>query len=340
MEFLNATVDQITNIFVQASGSTSWLVLIVVFLAVFVLVMAVAMLLAGRSPVERRLAGESVQGLIGETAGVESLRQQARETPWKKIVEGLESYVTPDDNKALSTMRRRMIHAGFYGPNAVRTYFALRILSAIAFPVAYVIWLSLVATDIPLYLSLYFLVILAFVGYILPRAVLDRKIQLRQLAVQEGFPDSLDMMVVCVEAGLGLDAAFNRVGTHMASAYPVLSQHFAMVALELRAGKSREEALRGFADRIGLPEISSFVTLMIQSDQLGTSIAQTLRVHSDEMRTKRMLRAEEKAMRLPVLLAIPLVVGILPSMMTVALLPSIIRVVRVLVPALSGDLGQ
>ena len=86
MEFLNATIDQITNIFVQASGSTSWLVLIVVFLAVFVLVMAVAMLLAGRSPVERRLAGESVQGLIGETAGVESLRQQARETPWKKIV--------------------------------------------------------------------------------------------------------------------------------------------------------------------------------------------------------------------------------------------------------------
>ncbi|MDX1402738.1 MAG: type II secretion system F family protein, partial [Kiloniellales bacterium] len=106
----------------------------------------------------------------------------------------------------------------------------------------------------------------------------------------------------------------------------------------LRAGKSREEALRAFAERIGLAEINAFVTLMIQSDQLGTSIAQTLRVHSDEMRIKRMLRAEEKAHRLPVMLAIPLVVGILPSMMTVALLPSIIRVVRVLVPALSGEL--
>ena len=162
---------------------------------------------------------------------------------------------------------------------------------------------------------------------------------MRQLAVQEGFPDSLDMMVVCVEAGLGLDAAFNRVGTQMAPAYPILAQHFGMVSLELRAGKSREEALRGFSERIGLPEINSFVILMIQSDQLGTSIAQTLRVHSDEMRIKRMLRAEEKAHRLPVMLAIPLVVGILPCMMTVALLPSIIRVMRVLLPALGGELS-
>jgi tight adherence protein C len=110
-----------------------------------------------------------------------------------------------------------------------------------------------------------------------------------------------------------------------------------VVALELRAGKSREEALRGFATRVGLPEINSFVTLMVQSDQLGTSIAQTLRVHSEEMRIKRMLRAEEKAHRLPVMLAIPLVVGILPCMMTVALLPSIIRIMRVLLPTLSGN---
>ena len=338
MESLNATIEQLTNIFVQGSGNTGWMVLAVVFLAVFVLVVAVGMLFAGRNPVERRLAGQSVQGLVSESAEVESLRQLERETPWKRLLEGLERYVTPDDNKLISTMRQRMIHAGFFGPGAVRNYFLIRIFTAVGFPLAYIGWLVLTPSDIPLHMSLYFLVILAFVGYILPRAVLDRRIQLRQLAVQEGFPDSLDMMVVCVEAGLGLDAAFNRVGTHMASAYPVLSQHFAMVALELRAGKSREEALRSFSDRIGLPEINSFVTLMVQSDQLGTSIAQTLRVHSDEMRVKRMLRAEEKAMRLPVMLAIPLVVGILPCMMTVALLPSIIRIIRVMLPALSGEL--
>jgi tight adherence protein C len=336
VEFIQATIDQLTNFFVQLSGDTSWFVLVVIFLAVFMSVVAVAMVFAGRNPVERRLAGQAVDALVLEAGQEQSLRREEREAPWNKLLKVLEKQITPTESKALSTLRQRMIHAGFFGPTALRNYLIIRVLCTIGFPGAFVLWLAAVPTGIPLKLSFLFLGILAFVGYILPRAVLDRKVQMRQTAVQEGFPDALDMMVVCVEAGLGLDAAFNRVGTQMAPSYPIMAQHFGLVALELRAGKSREEALRALSARVGLPEINSFVTLMIQSDQLGTSIAQTLRVHSEEMRIKRMLRAEEKAHRLPVMLAIPLVVGILPCMMTVALLPSIIRIMRILVPTLGG----
>jgi tight adherence protein C len=337
VDFIQATIDQLTNFFVQLSGNTSWFVLVVIFLAVFMSVVAIATVIAGRSPVERRLAGQGVDALVVEAGKEETLRRHEREAPWNKLLGVLEKHLAPSESKAISILRQRMIHAGFFAPTALRNYLIIRVICTVGFPTAFIVWMAVVPTGIPINMSFIFLGVLAFVGYILPRAVLDRKVQMRQTAVQEGFPDALDMMVVCVEAGLGLDASFNRVGTQMAPSYPVLAQHFGVVALELRAGKSREEALRGFATRVGLPEINSFVTLMVQSDQLGTSIAQTLRVHSEEMRIKRMLRAEEKAHRLPVMLAIPLVVGILPCMMTVALLPSIIRIMRVLLPTLSGN---
>ena len=177
---------------------------------------------------------------------------------------------------------------------------------------------------------------LGFVGLYLPGFWLSRGISHRQAAVAEGFPDALDMMVVCVEAGLGLDAAFTRVGTHIAKARPIVATHLGLVALELRAGKSREEALRNMAERIGLEEIKSFTTLLIQSDALGASISQTLRIYSEEMRMKRVMRAEEKAHKVPVLLSIPLVTCILPAMLTVLLLPGVILILRSVIPSMGG----
>ena len=177
-------------------------------------------------------------------------------------------------------------------------------------------------------------VCLLVAGLYLPAAFVSNRARNRQRAISESFPDALDMLMVCVEAGLGLDSAFTRVGAQMASAHPVLAEEFALVSLELRAGKSREAAMRNFAERIGTTEITSFVVLLIQSDQLGTSVAQTLRVQAEEMRIKRMLRAEEKAHMLPVKLSIPLVLCLLPAMIAVAVLPGIIRIIRDLLPAL------
>ena len=144
------------------------------------------------------------------------------------------------------------------------------------------------------------------------------------------------MLMVCVEAGLGIDSAFSRVGEQMTVAHPILAQHFGLVALELRAGKSREAAMRNMSERIGISEVTSFVILLVQSDELGTSVATTLRVHAEEMRIKRMLRAEEKAHMLPVKMSVILITCLLPAMFVVILAPACIRIVRTLIPILRG----
>ena len=161
----------------------------------------------------------------------------------------------------------------------------------------------------------------------------------RQRDIINGFPDALDLLLVCVEAGLGLEAAFARVGMEMTRSHPLLAEQLGAVVLELRAGRSREDALRRMADRAGVDEIRSFATLLIQSSKLGTSMGQTLRTYASEMREKRRMRAEEKAHRLPVLLSVPLVVFMLPVMIGVLILPAVIRLVRVLLPAMAGHIA-
>ena len=141
-------------------------------------------------------------------------------------------------------------------------------------------------------------------------------------------------MLVCVEAGLGLEAAFSRVGMEMTRSHPLLAEQLGSVVLELRAGRSQEDALRRMADRAGADEIRAFATLLIQSHKLGSSVAQTLRTYASEMRERRRMRAEEKAHRLPVLLSIPLVTCMLPVMIGVLMLPAVIRTMRVVIPAI------
>ena len=143
-------------------------------------------------------------------------------------------------------------------------------------------------------------------------------------------------MLVCIEAGLGIEAAMDRVGREVVKAHPQVSELLTTAGLRLRAGASRSEAFRALSDTAGVDEIRSFATLLIQSDQLGTSIGSTLRVYAEEMREKRRMRAEEKAHRLPVLISIPLVVCMLPVMIGVLMLPAAVRVVREVVPALMG----
>ena len=143
-------------------------------------------------------------------------------------------------------------------------------------------------------------------------------------------------MLVCVEAGLGLESAFSRVGMEMTRSHPLLAEQFGAVVLELRAGRSQEDALRRMADRAGADEIRAFATLLIQSHKLGSSIAQTLRTYASEMRERRRMRAEEKAHRLPVLLSVPLVTCRLPVMIGVLMLPAVIRTIRTVLPAIAG----
>ncbi|HMB76970.1 MAG TPA: type II secretion system F family protein [Kiloniellaceae bacterium] len=334
MQYVNATIEQITNFLIRLTGDSSWLVLLVIFAAVFLAVVALGALLSGRNPVERRLAGNvNLPETVQQT---DHLRRKDKDSPWTKLLESIEKRFSPTDDRKRSSVSQKMIQAGYYAPSAVRNFYVVRVFCAAGFPLAFLLFQMLVPSNTSIERVLFLTAVICFAGLVLPSAWVNRRIATRQLEITEGFPDALDMLVVCVEAGLGLDAAFNRVGTQFAKSHPILAEHFGLVALEFRAGKTRSEAMRSFASRIGLAEINSFVTLLIQSEALGTSIAQTLRVHSEEMRAKRMLRAEEKAQRLPVLLSIPLVLGILPAMLCVSLLPGVIRIIRILIPALTG----
>ena len=317
------------------SGSSA-ILLAILFGAVFFLVVGISSLVRTNDPVQRRLAASVGAGTAG--APIPQRRGNTEQNErWQNLLKTIEEKVGLVKEEERGRLRRRMIQAGIMDPAAPRYYFAIRALLTIILPVAYLFAVPFVTSDTPLENILLTAALLAAIGLYGPLFFVSLKVSARQRSVREGFPDALDMLVVCVEAGLGFDAAFNRVGTQLERARPVVSWHFAMVALELRAGKSREDALRNFSARVGITEISSFVTLLIQSDALGTSIAQTLRVHADEMRDKRMMRAEEKAHMLPVLLSIPLVTCILPAMMTVVLLPGIIAIVRKVLPALSGN---
>jgi tight adherence protein C len=174
-------------------------------------------------------------------------------------------------------------------------------------------------------------------GYYLPNVILSRMVMVRQREIFETFPDALDLMTVCVEAGLGVEAAINRVAEEIEHKSEILSEELHMVGLELRAGSDRERALRNLAARTGVEEVDTWVAMIIQADRFGTSIASALRVHSEMLRTKRRQRAEEAAAKIALKLLFPLIFCIFPSLMLVLLGPAFIQIYRVLLPSMGGS---
>jgi tight adherence protein C len=305
---------------------------------VFVIVMAVVMLtsnaIARRAATRARLNEvKGQQSVLGQSA---SLRGDTLYKGWHKLTDFIEkSGISLVDSKGES-LRARLVAAGYHSPLAPKLFTASRLFLLFVLPALFVgsIWFgNSQVSPLKLYL---FGVLLAIFGLYAPNLFISAKADRRREAIVNGFPDSLDLMLVCVEAGLGMEAAFDRVGREMLHSHPLVAQMLSIVTLELRAGSSREEALRNMAERTQVTEIRSFSTLLIQSDKLGSSIGDTLRVYATEMREKRRMRAEEKAHRLPVLLSVPLVACMLPVMIGVLMLPAVIRVIREMVPAMTG----
>ena len=327
-------MEAISNLLngLMGSGAGS-VILVAIFASVFLVVMAISGLVGQRNPVKRRLAGQAAP--VERSATLRTDRDSA----WHNFIKSIEDKVVPNNEKERSKLQDKLIHAGFMSPNAVTIFYAVRIPFAVALPLGFFLLGPSILGPLSMQKTILYGAICGLVGLYLPNYWLSRRLDARQRRIGEGFPDALDMLVVCTEAGLGLDAAFQRVGSQISRAHPELAEQIAWVSLEMRAGKTRQDALRDMAKRIGLPEIQSFVTLLIQSDALGASIAQTLRVNSDEMRVRRVMKAEEKAYSLPVKLSIPLVMFILPSMITVVLLPGIIGIIRNLLPGLTGGGG-
>ncbi len=305
----------------------------------FALVAAISYVIASafgtRQLTRQRLVGEASRGgAVGDPAS--SLRPRDNASAWVRLVNAVEKSGLPLIDTKDHQLRQRLIAAGFIEPAAPRVYTLIRLMMVLGLPLLVFAMLRLAGSS-PSILRLYFMLMIAAVaGLYLPSLFIKAKSDRRQQALINAFPDALDLMLVCVEAGLGLEAAFARVGQEMTASHPLLAEQLGTVVLELRAGRSREDALRRMADRAGADEIRAFSTLLIQSTTLGSSIAQTLRVYAAEMRERRRMRAEEKAHRLPVLLSIPLVACMLPVMIGVLMLPAAIRVVRTLIPALHG----
>ena len=313
---------------------------LLLLLLLFAIVAASAYFLAqafnARQVTRSRLTEQAVP-LRGGTAMMSSLRTERVESAWLKLVNSIEkSGLSLVDTKKDKALRGQLIAAGFTATYAPRVYTLVRLVMVVGLPLVVLLFFWMTGAT-PGIFKLYFsLIVAAALGLYIPnlfiRALADR----RQRDLINGFPDALDLMLVCVEAGLGLEAAFARVGMEMTNSHPRLAEQFGAVVLELRAGRSHEDALRRMADRAGADEIRAFGTLLIQSTKLGSSIAQTLRTYASEMREKRRMRAEEKAHRLPVLISIPLVACMLPVMIGVLMLPAMIRVVRAILPALHG----
>jgi tight adherence protein C len=305
---------------------------------VFIIVMAIVMLMS--NALARRVATRArlneVRGEQLRLTDSASLRGDTMAKGWHKLTEIIEkSGISLVDTQGES-LRARLIAAGYNSPLAPKLFTAIRLAMLVLLPGILVAVIFLGGTEISPFKLYLFGVALAVFGLYAPNLFISAKADRRREAIVNGFPDSLDLMLVCVEAGLGMEAAFDRVGREMQNSQPLVAQMLSIVTLELRAGSSREEALRNMASRTQVTEIQSFSTLLIQSDKLGSSIGETLRVYASEMREKRRMRAEEKAHRLPVLLSVPLVACMLPVMIGVLMLPAIIRVIRELLPAMGG----
>lgn len=252
-----------------------------------------------------------------------------------KLTSPLAKLSLPDENWERSVIRTRFITAGFRHPSAPAIFFTAKTVLALLLPMLVYLALSSTGKQFGTNALLFYLLLAATLGNYLPNMLLRNAIARRKNEVFESFPDALDLMTICVEAGLGVDAALSRVATEIGLSSPVLSEEMTLVTLELRAGGTKEKALRNLALRTGVEDVDSLVSMLIQAERFGTSIAASLRIQSDLLRTKRRMRAEETAAKIGLKLLFPLIFFIFPSLMLVLMGPAMIQIYRVLLPSMA-----
>ena len=235
------------------------------------------------------------------------------------------TFLEPKSAEEMSTARLTMTRAGYRGKNAVRTFHAIQFILGIFFLLVGVIYAVFVSVTDEISTTMLVLVIIlpGAIGYYIPKYWVERRVQTRQGEIQDGFPDALDMLLVCVEAGQSLDQGIIRVSKELSAGYPVLAEEFEIISHEVKAGKEKTSVLRSFSERCGVPDVASFVTVMIQSQSFGTSIADALRVYAAEMRDKRVMRAEEAANKLPTKMTLGTMMFTLPPLLIILVGPSV-----------------
>jgi tight adherence protein C len=316
-------MDAILDLLPDMSSDDSTVMMsLLVFLAAGTLAFGVMATIHVRGAVKRR-AAEVMVGSLDRSDDKRSLRYASRQAAAKIIDYTTRHYSGGEEGKTRQ-LRQRLVLAGFLDPRAVAFFFIGRIVMAfgLAGPAFVLAPMLISGPDGTAWMSAW---VAGLLGYFGPNIYINRRISTRQAEHRAGFPDFMDLLVVCADAGLSMEAALDRVGRELGDSYPSLSANAYMTTLEMRAGRTLSEALEHFGDRLGLEEARSFATLLQQSEELGSSLTEALRVYSDDMRHKRMSRAEEKAYSLPARLSVPLMVCIFPVILIVIMLPVYVR---------------
>ena len=293
---------------------------IVGLLGIFLILITLPILLKREEdPLDKLKAG--TRGAENKTSKGEKLRTASS----KDKLEKYSNFLEPQNEEEFSAAKLKLMQAGYRSQNAVRIYnfvqFALGIFGLVAGTIYAMIQASQVTVETQQLILM--IGVPGAIGYVLPKYWVTRRQAMRQQAITNGFPDCLDMMLVCVEAGQSLDQSIIRVAREMQAGFPDLAEEFEIVSQESKAGKDKNSVLKDMSERCGVQDVTSFVTVLVQSQQFGTSIADALRVYSSEMRDKRIMRAEEAANKLPTKMTLATMMLTVPPLMAILIGPSI-----------------
>ena len=295
------------------------------------LVLGVRYLAASRTDVVRDRLRRSVGARATTPAG--ELTRPAS-SPWDAVLEPISRIARPSDERELGRLRGRLANAGLRSERALVHYLGIKVALGVLFAGAY-LWVDSIWPRPPTQTAL-FVIAATAVGFYLPSLWLMSRISERHREINHSLPNALDLLVTCVEAGLGLEAAVGRVVNELELSAPLLASELEQTALEIRAGVARGEAFRRMAERTGVEELRNLSAIIIQTQVFGTSIAKSLRIQADSMRVRRMQIAEERAAAASVKMTVPLILCISPALFAVLLGPAVVKIVRVLLPTLSG----
>lgn len=311
-------VQRILDFIITAMGPNGPLIVAGVLGLFLVLVMVPLVLKPTKDPFDR-IAGS------GSFVDAEIMNKEVglRQAQAGSSLERFSQFLEPQDQKEFTDRRLKMIQAGYRTSGAVRTFHFAQLVLGVGGLFIGAIYVLLLSSSGPIPILAAKILGPGLVGYYLPHYWIERRRQIRQTELQDGFPDALDLMLICVESGQTLDHTIMRVATEVEKSYPTLSEELTIITNEVRAGKDRSQVLRDFAERAAIPDIKAFVTVLIQSAKFGTTIGDALRVFSSEMRDKRVMRAEEKANTLPTKMTLVTMLFTVPPLLIILVGPSI-----------------
>jgi tight adherence protein C len=295
---------------------------VILWLAIFAMMYGARLFMEERSTIARRLTTPN------DIEAARGLDPTIRVSLDDGFLKRFERIVTPQDPAERSQIQQRLVLAGYRKPSAMRVFYFSRAVLTIAMTMAAAFIVPLLAQRLPLLFNLALIMVPGIFGYLVPALWLDRQTRLRSREAEQAFPDVLDMLLICLEAGQSIDQACRRVAGEIGAKSVVLADELHLVNDELWAGKERALVFHDFADRLGVGDIKAFATVLKQSDEYGVSVAETLRVYASEMRNKRMMRAEERANLMPVKVAMGSIFFTVPPTMIIIGGPAIIMIMR------------